>query len=102
MENQMETGVMWGLYWDPSIPIIPTLGPKICKYYLHWAIWTPRECISYRDQVYKSCMKLIRGKLPTYPNIPENCQFTCIPATLRVPVPNGTGTVVLASAVQVT
>ena len=24
---------------DPSIQIIPTLGPKVCKYYLHWAIW---------------------------------------------------------------
>ena len=27
---------------DPSIQIIPTLGPKVCKYYLHWAIWIPR------------------------------------------------------------
>ena len=26
---------------DPSIQIIPTLGPKVCKYYLHWAIWIP-------------------------------------------------------------
>ena len=22
---------------DPSIQIMPTLGPKVCKYYLHWA-----------------------------------------------------------------
>ena len=27
---------------DPSIQIIPTLGPKVCKYHLHWAIWIPR------------------------------------------------------------
>ena len=27
---------------DPSIQIIPTLGPTVCKYYLHWAIWIPR------------------------------------------------------------
>ena len=27
---------------DPSIQIIPTLGPKVCKYYLHWAIRIPR------------------------------------------------------------
>ena len=27
---------------DPSTQIIPTLGPKVCKYYLHWAIWIPR------------------------------------------------------------
>ena len=24
---------------DPSIQIVPTLGPKVSKYYLHWAIW---------------------------------------------------------------
>ena len=28
---------------DPSIQILPTLGPKLCKYYLHWATWIPRE-----------------------------------------------------------
>ena len=33
---------LWGLYRDPSIQIIPTLGPKVCKYYLHWAFWIPR------------------------------------------------------------
>ena len=27
---------------DPSIQIIPTLGPKVCEYYLHLAIWIPR------------------------------------------------------------
>ena len=25
-----------------GIQIIPTVGPKVCKYYLHWAIWIPR------------------------------------------------------------
>ena len=30
---------------DPSIKKKkPTLGPKVCKYYLHWAIWIPRVC----------------------------------------------------------
>ena len=24
---------------DPSIQLTPTLGPKVCKSYLHWAIW---------------------------------------------------------------
>ena len=42
MENEMETGVLWGLYRDPSIQIIPRLGPKVCKHPLHWAIWIPR------------------------------------------------------------
>ena len=31
-----------GIRRDPSTQILPTLGPKVCKYYLHWAIWIPR------------------------------------------------------------
>ena len=38
----METVVIWGLYKDPSIQIIPTLGPKAYKYYLPWATWILR------------------------------------------------------------
>ena len=45
MENEMETGVIKGLYRDPSIEIIPTLGPKVCKYYLHWAVWSLRATL---------------------------------------------------------
>ena len=26
---------------DPSIQTTPTLGPKVCKYDLHWATWIP-------------------------------------------------------------
>ena len=33
---------------DPSIQIIPTLVPKVCKYYLHWAFWIPRLCLFRR------------------------------------------------------
>ena len=25
---------------DPSIQIIPRLGPKVYQYFLHWAIWS--------------------------------------------------------------
>ena len=32
MENQMEARVMKGLCRDPSMQIIPALGPKVCKY----------------------------------------------------------------------
>ena len=39
------------VYWifgavsrDPCEQIIPTLGPEVCKYYLHWVIWIPRGC----------------------------------------------------------
>ena len=42
MENEMDAGVMKGLYRDPSTHIVPTLGPKVCIYHLHWAIWIPR------------------------------------------------------------
>ena len=38
MENDMESEVIKGLSRDPSIQKIPTLGPKVCKYDLHWAI----------------------------------------------------------------
>ena len=24
---------------------MPTLGPQVCKYYLHWAIWIPRVTV---------------------------------------------------------
>ena len=27
---------------DPSIQIIPTLGPKVYKQHVHWAIWVLR------------------------------------------------------------
>ena len=44
MENKMETGVInRALYRDPSIQIVPTLGPKVLRYCLHWGIWTPRD-----------------------------------------------------------
>ena len=33
-----------GFSGDPGIQLIPTLGPKVCKYYLHWAIWIPKDC----------------------------------------------------------
>ena len=36
---------------DPCIQIIPTLGPKVCKYYLHWAIWIPRETFTVSGMV---------------------------------------------------
>ena len=41
---QWIAGIIKGLR-DPSIQItiIPTVGPKICEYYLHWAIWIPRD-----------------------------------------------------------
>ena len=43
----METGVIKGLDRDPSIQIIPTLGPKVCIFYLRWAIWIPRKVQKY-------------------------------------------------------
>ena len=32
---------------DPCTQILPALGPKVCKYYLHWAIWIPRVLFSF-------------------------------------------------------
>ena len=41
--GKLETTIM-GLYspGDPSMQIIPTLDPKVCKCYLHWVIWILR------------------------------------------------------------
>ena len=65
----IRTTVFWGLYWgspyfgrlpyyprDPSIQIIPTLGPKVCKYYLHWAIWIPRVNIRIMENTRETTM----------------------------------------------
>ena len=46
---------------DPCTQIFPTLGPKVCKYYLHWAIWIPREC----SEGTPGRIKTLRGKLGT-------------------------------------
>ena len=37
MENEMETGAIRGLCRDLSMQLLPTLGPNVCNYYLHWA-----------------------------------------------------------------
>ena len=29
---------------DPSIQTLPTLGPNVYNYYLHWAMWILRGC----------------------------------------------------------
>ena len=42
IENEMATGV---LKRDPGIRMIPTLGPKVCKGYLHWAFLIPRVSV---------------------------------------------------------
>ena len=36
---------MWVVLY-PRRQILPTLRPKVCKYYLHWAIWIPRVWVS--------------------------------------------------------
>ena len=42
MENEMNTVVIRALYRGPSIQMIPTLGPEVCKFVLHqWAICMP-------------------------------------------------------------
>ena len=38
---------------DPCIQIIPTFGPKVCRYYLHWAIWILRVLVS---RVFRSIL----------------------------------------------
>ena len=40
MENAMETVVIGGLYRDPSIQIVPTLGPKSVNITSTWLFWS--------------------------------------------------------------
>ena len=42
MDETVETGVIEGLDKDPSIQMIPTLGPTACTYNLLWAVWIRR------------------------------------------------------------
>ena len=34
---------------------LPTLGPEVCKYYLHWAIWIPRARVW--GEVERACIE---------------------------------------------
>ena len=52
IEHEIETVIMKGLYRDPSIQIVPTSGPKVCKCYLRWAIWISRERFVPRGSTY--------------------------------------------------
>ena len=42
----------WGYPRDLSTQIIPTLGPKVYRYYLHWAIWIPK--VMYAPTIKKA------------------------------------------------
>ena len=60
MKNEMETG-----YKDPSIQILPTLGPKVCKYYPHWAIWSPRLSIPDTKWRFEGVVWILLSALPS-------------------------------------
>ena len=44
---------------DPSIQIIPTLGPNVCRYYLHWAIWIPMD--NFNPDIPTRCPRPLKG-----------------------------------------
>ena len=39
---------------DPSIEIIPTLGPKDCEFCLHWAIWILKGVFRATEHAYRA------------------------------------------------
>ena len=59
----METGVVEGLYRDPSIQIIPTWDPQICKYHLHWAIWIPGLQVWYSSPTKRPAIQFFLALL---------------------------------------
>ena len=72
MENEMESWVIKGLFRDPSIQIVPTLGPEVCKFYLHWAIslnpkplnpiWIPRAQIKIPHHPFRSLFEALEAR----------------------------------------
>ena len=49
MKDEMEAGGskgQRGLYRDLSIHLISTSGPRVCKEYVHWAVWILRESLA--------------------------------------------------------
>ena len=54
---------------DPSIQMIFAFGPKVCIYFLQWAIWTPR--VRDWESLYGSASYTILGDIlgpPIYGN----------------------------------
>ena len=56
---------------DPCTQILPTLGPTVCKCYLHWAIWIPRVKVPGVDPCQERCYRhlsaLLCGLSPCLP-----------------------------------
>ena len=61
MDNEMESGVIKGLFRDPSIQIIPTLGPKGCTIYLHWTIWILRAQTKIPHHRFRSLFEALEA-----------------------------------------
>ena len=55
----LETGVLKGLYRHPSMQIILTLSPEVCKCYLHWAA----TFLYGHRRAWGSSMEAFRGKI---------------------------------------
>ena len=55
--------------------IIPTSGPNVCKYHLHWAIWIPRDVQESRHATAKG------GEQPVL--LPELCFLSSVSSPLR-------------------
>ena len=58
---------------DPSIQIIPKLGPKVSKYSLHWATSISRDCVA-KSRTISSTIQVERlkgyfRKAPVLPNM---------------------------------
>ena len=47
-----------------SIQVTPTLGPKVCNYYLHWAIGIPR--VNFSETSGGDFLQGFRAQIPLY------------------------------------
>ena len=68
---------IWHYWWpypgDPSMQRIPSLGLKVCKQYLHWALGIPRVVRNF--QIVPSCSQT-GGLVPKQRNLWNLCALS--------------------------
>ena len=60
--------------------MIPTLGPKVCRYDLLWAIWSPRVYLRYHtgpaiSGLSKPVLELLQGHSTVPAHVPRGATF---------------------------
>ena len=62
--------------------VIPTLGPNVYTYDLHWAMWISRVGIKVNGEFWRHPLYS-----PTTLPVHENCSGLALPSCVRFPLP---------------